>query len=169
MVIRRLIEKMKRTPIDLRVLGSLLPSYAKTMQYKDIKGHRSEVFGDKTCVVLRIPSNFSKIGHFVVLLKKQKSIEYFSSLGGSPYSELEKLGQDKSVLMDLLGSNFIYNSKALQSKSSTIQDCALFCLCRIVLSKLTLSDFQKIFSRSISLHSPDDIVSVLCILNFANL
>ena len=115
MVIQALLRKLKQTPMDLRTLGSLLPPYAKTVTYDQIKGkHRSEVFGKHKCVVVLIPSKFSKIGHFVVLLRKPKAIEYFSSLGGSPYSELSKLGQnDKDMFVKLLGKNFIYNSKAL--------------------------------------------------------
>lgn len=166
MVIQALLRKLKQTPMDLTTLGSLLPPYAKTATYDQIKGkHRSEVFGKHKCVVVLIPSKFSKIGHFVVLLRKPKAIEYFSSLGGSPYSELSKLGQnDKDMFVKLLGKNFIYNSKALQSKSSTIHDCALFCLARIKLHELNLADFQKIFTRSLHLKNADDIVGMLTIL-----
>ena len=122
------------------------------------------MFKNHKCIVLRIPSNFSKIGHFVVLLKRPKAIEYFSSLGGSPTSELKQLGQDKEALMTLLGSNFIYNSKQLQSKSSSIHDCALHCLARIKLNDLKLADYQKMFTRTLTLSSPDDIVAMLTIL-----
>ena len=165
MVIQKLLRKLKSTPMSLPVLGSLLPKYATTATYQQLKGkHRSQVFKNHKCIVLRIPSNFSKIGHFVVLLKRSKAIEYFSSLGGSPTSELKQLGQHKDVLMKLLGSNFIYNSKQLQSKSSTIQDCALHSLARIKLYELKLADYQKIFTRSITLSNPDDIVAMMTIL-----
>ena len=152
--------------MDLKTLGTLLPSYATTATYSQIKGrHRSELFGKHKCIVVLIPSKFSKIGHFVVLLRKQKAIEYFSSLGGSPYSEISRLGQDdKDTFIQLLGKNFIYNSKGLQSKSSTIHDCALWVLARIQLNDLNLADFQKIFTRSLHLKTSDDIVAMLTIL-----
>lgn len=171
MVIQSLLRKLKQTPMDLKTLGSLLPPYATTATYDQIKGkHRSEVFGRHKCVVVLIPSSFSKIGHFVVLLRKPKAIEYFSSLGGSPYSELSKLGQnDKDMFMKLLGNNFIYNSKPLQSKSSTIHDCALFVLARITLNELKLADFQSMFTRSIHLQTADDIVAMLTILLVSSL
>ena len=166
MVIQNLLRKLKSTPMSLRTLGSLLPHYATTVTYDQIKGkHRSDVFGKHKCLVMLIPSKFSKIGHFVVLLRRPKSIEYFSSLGGSPYSELEKLGQDATTdFKKLLGQNFIYNSKPLQNKSSTIHDCALFCLARIKLHELKLADFQKMFNRSIHLKTADDIVAMMTIL-----
>ena len=166
MVIQKLLRKLKQTPMDLKTLGTLLPSYATTATYSQIKGrHRSELFGRHKCLVVLIPSKFSNIGHFVVLLRKPKSIEYFSSLAGSPYSELSRLGQnDKDMFLKLLGKNFIYNSKQLQSKSSTIHDCALWCLARIKLHELKLADFQKIFNRSLHLKTSDDIVGMLTIL-----
>jgi hypothetical protein len=157
--------------MDLKTLGSLLPSYAKTTTYDQITGkHRSELFGKYKCLVVLIPSTFSPIGHFVVLLRRPKAIEYFSSLSGSPYSELSKLGQkDKDAFIKLLGPNFIYNSKAMQSKRSTIHDCALYCLARIKLHELKLSEFQKIFNRSVHLTTPDDIVSMMTILLVSSL
>ena len=166
MVIQNLLRKLKQTPMSLKTLGTLLPSYATTVTYDQIKGkHRSQVFGKHKCVVMLIPSKFSKIGHFVVLLRRVKSIEYFSSLGGSPYSELTRLGQQGTdEFKKLLGSNFVYNSKPLQSKSSDIHDCALFCLARIKLHELNLADFQKMFNRSIHLRTADDIVGMMTIL-----
>ena len=171
MVIQNLLRKLKSTPMSLETLGSLLPPYAKTATYDQIKGrHRSAVFGKHKCVVVLIPSKFSKIGHFVVLLRRVKAIEYFSSLGGSPYSELTRLGQtDKLAFKELLGSNFIYNSKPLQSKSSDIHDCALFCLARIILHELKLAAFQKMFNRSVHLRTADDIVAMLTILLVSDL
>ena len=73
MVIQSLLRKLKQTPMDLRTLGRLLPSYATTATYDQIKGkHRSEVFKKHKCVVVLIPSTFSKIGHFVVLRLKAR-------------------------------------------------------------------------------------------------
>jgi hypothetical protein len=170
MVIDNLLRKLQKTPMDLKVLGSLLPAYATTITYEKIKGkHRSEVFKKHKCLVMRIPSSFSKIGHFVVLLRRPKAIEYFSSLGGSPESELKQLGQNKTILMDLLGTNYVYNSKALQSKQSTIHSCALHCLARVTLYDLKLADYQKMFTRTITLRTADDIVAMLTILLVSDL
>lgn len=171
MVIQNLLRKLKQTPMDLKTLGSLLPSYATTATYDQIKGkHRSQLFAKHKAIVVLIPSSFSKIGHFVVLLRRPKAIEYFSSLSGSPYSELSQLGQsDKDLFLKLLGKNFIYNSKPLQSKKSTIHDCALFVLARIKLHELKLADFQKMFTRSLHLRTPDDIVAMLSILLVSDL
>lgn len=56
MVIQKLLRKLKSTPMDLRVLATLLPKYATTATYKQLKGkHRSQVFKNHKCIVLRIP------------------------------------------------------------------------------------------------------------------
>ena len=163
-MIARLLREIKQSPMDLRVLAKLLPDFATTMEYSQLKAHRSVVFGKKKCIVLLVPSTFSDIGHFVVLLRRPKSIEYFSSLGGSPASELQKLGQDQVAMQRLLGKNYVYNSRALQSKSTTIHDCALWCLARVHLHEMKLADFQKMFQRSLHLKTPDDIVAMMCAL-----
>jgi hypothetical protein len=168
MVITQLLQEIKQSPMDLRALGKLLPTFATTMEYSQLKAHRSVVFGKKKCIVLLVPSSFSDIGHFVVLLRRPRSIEYFSSLGGSPASELHKLGQDENIMKRLLGHDFIYNSRALQSKSTTIHDCALWCLARVHLHEMKLADFQKMFQRSLHLKTPDDIVAMMCALMVLN-
>jgi hypothetical protein len=119
--------------------------------------------------VVLIPSDFSKIGHFVVLTAFNKYIEYFSSLAGSPRKETAALGQDGEVLLKLLGKNVAYNSKQLQLPSSTIEDCALHVLCRVKLKDLKLREYQSLFSNSIHLKNPDDIVAMLTALFLVDL
>ena len=106
----------------------------------------------------------SDLGDFIVLIPGRKSIEYFSSLSGSPRKETAALGQDGKVLMKLLGKNVAYNSKQLQSTRSTIEDCALHVLCRVKLKDLKLREYQELFSSAVHLKSADDIVAMLTIL-----
>jgi hypothetical protein len=162
--LEQLIKRLKSTPMSVGGLKKLLPVYATFKTFEQLTDHRSKVFGKHECVVVLIPSKFSKIGHFVVLTKFPKYIEYFSSLGGSPKSETQKLGQHSDILLKLLGRNYVYNSVELQSNSSTIEDCALFVLARVKLRKLKLREFQSLFKGRITLQSPDDIVSMLAVL-----
>lgn len=164
--IQQLINRLKSTPMNVGTLKSLLPPYAT---FKTLSELKSSAFGKHECVVLLIPSKFSKIGHFVVLLKFTKYIEYFSSFGGSPDSEMQLLGQHSDTLKKLLGRNYTYNSVELQSSSSTIQDCALFVLARIALRTLKLRQFQQLFKAKVVLDTPDDIVSMLTALLLVDL
>ena len=163
--LQQLIDRVKRTPMNVGTIKRMLPSYATFKTLDEISDNSKTVFKNHECVVLLVESKFSEIGHFVVLLKSPKGyIEYFSSFGGSVDREMKLLGQKGDKIKRLLGKNHLYNSLELQSQSSSIQDCALFVLARIILRKLKLREFQQLFKSSITLRTPDDIVSMLCIL-----
>jgi hypothetical protein len=162
--LQQLIEKIKQTPLDVGSLKKLMPNYCTFKLLSQLTEHRSKLFKNHRCIAVLIPSSFSKIGHYVLLTAFNKYIEYFSSLGGSPVKETQKLGQDGSLLMKLLGKNYVYNSKPLQAASTKIEDCALHVLCRAKLKDLKLADYQKLFSARINLTSADSIVAMLTIL-----
>ena len=86
---RRLIENVKETPIDLRVLQGLVPRKCKAVLYTDLDKPRNEVFKDNEGLAVLIPHAESEVGHFVVLLPRKKAkashIEYYSSRGGEPH------------------------------------------------------------------------------------
>ena len=155
--------------MNVGALKKLLPKYASFKVLDELKAHRSKVFGKHKCIVVLIPSKFTDVGHFVVLTRFPKYIEYFSSFGGAPSKELDKLGQHSTVLKELLGKNFVYNSVQLQQSNKSINDCALFVLARIALRDLKLREFQGLFKGRITLQSPDDIVSMLCALLLVDL
>ena len=165
-----LLEKMKRTPIDMRVLQKKLPPGCKAVQYQELKGkHRSEVFGKNDVLVVLIPKKGSKVGHFIALLGRDRYIEYFSSLGGSPNSELDKLGEPHEIMKNILGNDFIYNSKPLQKGTYTINDCAIWILCRAFLKHLKLREFQNLFDKGMHLQTSDDIAALMCVLLMSDL
>jgi hypothetical protein len=167
--IQALLDRMKSTPIDMEILKSKLPPYCNTVEYKQLANkHRSELFKKYECVVVFIPSKTKQVGHFIMLSARDRYISYFSSLGGSPQSELKRLGQDESVMMNILGKHFTYNSKALQSSAKNIQDCAPWIIARAYLNHLKLADFQKLFSHSVHLQTPDDQVTFMTLLLFSD-
>lgn len=168
--IQSLLDRMKRTPVDINVIKAKVPSYCTVLEYNQLANkHRSALFKKFDCVVVFIPNAKGKVGHFILLSARDRYISYFSSLGGSPGSELKRLGQDPSIMMNILGKHFTYNSVALQSSSKTIQDCAPWIMARVYLNKLKLADFQKLFSHSIHLRTPDDMVTYMNILVFSDL
>ena len=168
--IQSLLDRMKATPVDITILKSKLPPRCTILEYKDLSNkHRSQLFQEFDCVVVFIPDANNKVGHFVMLSARDRHISYFSSLGGSPTSELKRLGQDDSVMMNILGKHFTYNSKALQSSAKNIQDCAPWIICRAYLNHLKLNDFQSLFSHSIHLQTPDDMVTFMTLLHFSDL
>ena len=156
---QQIVERVKRTPIDLRVLRKLIPPKCKAVVYTDLDKPRREVFKGVEGLVVLIPHKLSAVGHFIVLIPRKNHIEYNSSLGGSFNEELDKLHQSHAIMTKLLGKNFIYNSVKLQSGKYDIRDCASFVLMRLYFRKLKLREYQKLFAKQVTLSSPDDIAS----------
>lgn len=160
-----MLEKLKTTPIDLRILEKKIPKKCRAVQYKYLKGKsRGDVFQGVEGLVVLIPKRGSKVGHFITLIPRRHHIEYFSSLGGSPESELDKLGESLDIFTKLLGKQFIYNRKKLQSGKYNIKSCASWILARLYLRKLKLREFQGLFNRSVNLTQPDDIAALMSLL-----
>ena len=164
MDLKNAISTIKSLPIGLREIDNLLPPRCATIQYKNLTRPRAQLFKNNDAYVVRIPNQSNKVGHFVVLLAKRNHIEFFSQTGGSIASEFKRLGQDPSLLNQIVGKHFIHNSKALQSNKQSVQDCACWCLSRCYLKHLKLRQFQGLFNKSVNLQSSDDIVSLMCLL-----
>ena len=164
------LEKIKQTPLDLDYIRKKLPTRCRAVEYGSLKGkHRSQVFKETDALVVLIPKVGSDVGHFVVLLARGASssaghIEYFSSLGGTPQKELHKLGEPLAIFEELLGKNYIVNTKPLQSGKYSVQDCAVWVLLRCYLRKLKLREFQELFMRSVDLQTSDDIAACMGVL-----
>jgi hypothetical protein len=156
-----LLEKVQQTPLDVDYLQKRLPKKCKVVDYTALKGHRSDVFRGLEALVVLIPKKGSNLGHFVVLLPREHHIEYFSSLGGTPHSELQALGEPEQRMKEILGKNFIVNTKKLQSGAYNIQDCGVWVLLRCTLRHLKLREFQQLFQSSIHLQTSDQIAACL--------
>ena len=163
-----LVEKLKHTPVSLGDLRKIIPSECKAVELKDLKNkHRSDIFKGNKGMIVRLPSNLSKIGHFICLIPRKHHIEIFSSLGHSPAQETKRLGNDQT-LINIIGKNYVYNRTPLQSGKFNIQTCGMWVVTRLFLRDLKLREFQTLFSRTLSLQSPDDIVSVMMLLLFSD-
>ena len=157
------IESIKHQLVTIKELKRKLPAYAKLVLYKDLKGHRSEVFGRYRCIIVLYEGEINNTmqGHYVVLIKRQNHIEYFSSLGFGPQHEKHMLGLEKLGAFDkLLGKQFQYNRVKLQSDAYDINDCAWWCLARVLLYKMKRREFVKFFSQRHVLKSSDDILAL---------
>mgnify|MGYP000047048555 CR=1 FL=1 len=162
-----LIDTVKTTPVSIKFLKARVPKNVDVLVYQSLKGkHRTDVFRGKRAVVVLIPKIGEDIGHFIVLVKWPKSIEYFSSLGGSPTKELEKLHEPKAIFEALLGKQFNYNRRQLQSGAYNINDCAAWVLLRVYFRKYKLREFLELFQRRITLETPDDLAAIMAIALF---
>ena len=160
----QLLEQIKETPMSIEALRKKLPPRCKAVMYQGLRGHRSSLFKNHDAIVVLIPKKNSKVGHFIVLLAKRNHIEYFSSLGGTPDSEMKKLGEPSERIKAVLGKNYISNSVKLQSGDYHINDCAVWVLLRCYLRKLKLREFQALFSRRVTLQTSDDVAAAMGVL-----
>jgi len=164
MKLTSILQAIERTPVSVEFIRARLPSNCRVVEYQSLKGkHRSQVFKNTQALVVLIPKKGESLGHFIVLIPGRKSIEYFSSLGNSPWTELEKLHESRDIFEQLLGKNFNYNHRELQSGDYSINSCAVWVLLRAYFRKYKLRDFQSLFSRRITLESPDDIGAMMAV------
>ena len=162
-----ILEGIKDSPVSMRFIRERLPPNCRVVEYKSLKGkHRSQVFKNTEALVVLIPKVGENLGHFIVLVKWSKSIEYFSSLGGSPMKELEKLHEPKAIFEKLLGNQYNYNRRQLQSGAYNVNDCAAWVLLRVYFRKYKLREFQQLFQRRITLESSDDLVAIMAVALF---
>ena len=148
-------------------LKSRVPHGVQVLSYTQLNKPRGEIFKKKKPAVVLIPKKGEDLGHFIALLPRERYIEYFSSLGGSPESELAQLGEPLEIMRKILGKNFIYNRVQLQSGKYSVRDCASWVLARVKLAKMPLREFTKLFKRR-TLQTSDDVVALMTLLDFVD-
>ena len=166
--LRSLLETVEETAVTIGFLKKRVGDTVSVLAYEQLKGkHRSSLFKGKTAVIVLIPKENSKRGHYICLVPRPNHIEYFSSLGNDFERELAQLDTHLDLFRTLLGKNYIFNRTKLQSGRYSVNSCGAWVLCRARLAHLKLRDFLQLFQR-ISLQTPDDIVSTLVLLHFVN-
>ena len=153
-------------PLGLEKLRSILPEDSKAVLYETLRGKkRADVFKNLNSLVVLYETKIGgkKEGHWVVLIPRAHSLEYFSSLGRSPMDEMNALHQNPTVFRELLGKNFTYNRKKLQLDSYKVEDCGYWCIARAILHELKLPAFQRLFTPR-PLRSSDEVLAVMSAL-----
>ena len=168
--LNQLLDEIETTPVSIGFLKKVVGEDVRVLHYKELRKYsRSALFKGKKAVICLIPHRKLKKGHFVCLVPEAKGISYFSSLGMSPEQELTKLGDEPTLMSELLGKTFTYNRVKLQNSSSySVNTCGAFVFARAKLSRMKNREFVDIFKRQLVAQSPDDIVSALVLLSFAS-
>ena len=154
-------------PLGLHKLRSMLPEQSKAMLYNDLRkfASRKSLFRNINSLVVLYETTIDgkKQGHFVVLIPRTHSIEYFSSLGRSPKDEINSMHANPDIFQRLLGNHYTYNRKKLQLNDYRVQDCGYFALARCILSKLKNASFLKVFEPR-TLTSSDEVLANMVLL-----
>ena len=167
--LRALVSDIESTKASIAFLRKRVPSTVKIVLYQNLKGKtRTQIFKGLTGLIVLVPKKGTKSGHYVALIPRKNHIEYFSSLGGSMESELNQLDEPLNIMRNILGQGYKYNRVQLQRQSKySINTCGAWVLARTTLAKLKQREFVQLFRTGISLRSPDDTVSLMCLLPFA--
>ena len=153
-------------PLGLEKLRSLLPDDSKAVLYESLRGKkRADVFKNLSSLVVLYETKIGgkKQGHYILLLPRAHSLEYFSSLARSPTDEMNALHQNPTIFKELLGKNYTWNRKKLQLDSYRIEDCGFWVVARAILHELKLSAFQRLFTPR-ALRSSDEVLAVMSAL-----
>ena len=105
----------------------------------------------------------SDTNHWVCLIRKKNTIDFFDSLGNSPRELTHHLNGSHALLNFSLKHKLRYASKKLQRFSSKVNDCGLHVSCRILKRDLSPKDYVHWLTHGFL--RPDISVSMLCFLD----
>ena len=156
-----LLRKLESTPLSLERIQKLCPN-CTTIVYDELPANPTinTLFkGKDACVVFyELHGNSQQsVGHFSLILKVGKNIEYFSSYGFAPETELNLTKSDAGKMKSIFKNvNIKVNSVRYQSTKDT-ETCGRWCILRYRFRKMDSKQFASLFSGRVQLTSRDDI------------
>jgi len=155
-----LIKKLEKVPISIEALRRIVPNHTTCKLYSELI---SPLFPKgKQCLIVLLESKRENIGHFVLLIKRGNSAEYWSSYGHKPQYAI-RITQNDNRLLKLLPKGFVVNRFKFQNEENT-ETCALHCLARAIFYKTTNPEYIKMFRYKVTLTTPDDIITIMTLL-----
>jgi hypothetical protein len=147
----------------------LVDGRANLVLYEDIANYDSVddlLYPYGACIILyEMQVNPSIYGHWVLLHKRGKELDYFDSYGETidnpldfvPKNIRKKTNQDFAHLSQLIldsGYRTQYNDHQFQEFNPNIRTCGRYVALRLLLKDLSLKKFEKMFKGK----NPDDTV-----------
>lgn len=142
-----MIEELKKEALTdtdlLDYVDSKIVEYP-TLEYID---DIDDLFLEDSCILFIPNTSRNNIGHWVCLIKHDKTIEYFDSYGREPDPQSYLKGSYPFLSNLLYNSNYrlIYNNIKLQGKGTNT--CGRHVIVRILLKKYPLSVFYKVLKN----------------------
>ena len=165
------LSQLTKEPIGIAHLRRSCPAWVRVIEYDGLpkNGSIQQVFSSKyKAVIVLYEMHDSKhrqqdgMGHYACLVKLRKGVEYFSSYGGTPASEIAETHSDPKRLQRLLGRDYIVNRANFQAKYHTAT-CGRWAFARAFLADLPLKSFQGFFNKKVHLANPDQVVALATI------
>jgi hypothetical protein len=156
------IKNLIKYPLSDDEIFELLNGQTKIVLYPDLKKYKNidELFYPYDNVVILYivqNKNGNVSGHWVGLLKRGDTIEFFDSYGSKPDDTFDHIdydvrvqnGEIKPLLSRLLKNSpykLEYNEKQLQKLKYGINTCGYYVVLRILLKDLSIKEFQQLFN-----------------------
>ena len=166
------LPKVKAYPLSDQDIRDILGDDIKIISYPELANMKSidEAFDSKGRSIMLIPNQSPTSGHWVAMLQKPDSIEFFDSYGDAPEeqkggmsrSRLESLDIENPDLTRLLrasGKPVYYNSRDYQSEKNNVATCGRHAVCRLLYAPYSLNQYDRIIKQTRM--NPDDFVSGL--------
>ncbi len=187
MSMKKLLNMAKKIAFSGRDIHNMLDGNCHVLTYKDLSTiNNIEEILDKPCVILyETKENF---GHWTLLLKihpldsKTPTLELFDSYGYSPDEQLKFIpeyfrndknsGPHLSWLVANSGyKNIISSGVKLQKSKNDTNTCGRWVAVRAVMwsdFNISLKKFISMFEHSYGSLDPDDLVTMMTMLNLGN-
>lgn len=165
------IDSIKEYPLSNEDIQQILHPDTKIWVYPQLAELNTieECFDELgRCIILYLTSD-ERTGHWVAMLKRGKTIEYFDPYGKKPDNPLTwltadaktELDESKSYLYPLFRKSkckVIYSMFSYQENTADINTCGRHCITRLVLKDHTLEQYHEIIQKSGL--DPDTFVSL---------
>ena len=164
--------KIKEYPLSDADIRKILGNGISIITYPDLGKMNSidEAFDSKgRCIMLYLTESETS-GHWVCMLKKRGSIEFFDPYGEPPDKPLttlsdeqrEALGEGEPLLTEMLrasGKPVYYNTHGFQKDRADVATCGRHSVVRCLYAPYTLEKYKACIDKSGM--SPDNFVSAL--------
>ena len=161
------LKHLEGEPVGIAHLRRSVPAHVRVVEFDKMPTSIDQLFGKKKAVIVLYDMHSSEgataggAGHYIVLIKRPKGLEYFSSYGLAPPVEVAATHSNPKKF-SFLPRKLIVNRTKFQSKRHTAT-CGRWAYSRALLADLDLKHFQKYFSGKVRVQTPDDLVSIATI------
>lgn len=174
----KLLETLKAYSLSNTDLDYILNPDTKIITYDKLYNvrHFDEILDKLGRCILLYLTEAENVGHWVGIIKKGNTVEFFDPYGFKPDTQGEKLnsldhinesmGQNYPRLLELVGDagyDLVYNKKPLQKIEPGIATCGRHTATRLLFYQLSLEQYQELMKKlkDDELKDVDDVVTKL--------
>lgn len=166
------MERVKEYSLSDSDIRKILGDDIKIITYPMLGNMSSidEAFDSKGRSVMLVPNVSPTMGHWVAMIDRGNSIEFFDPYGDAPEEQKDGLSQSKLQALDIdqpfltkllraSGKPVYYNTKAFQSSGRDVATCGRHAVSRLLYAPYSIDKYDACLRQSKL--SPDNFVAGL--------